>query len=86
MENNHIELIEGEQDTCEWLEFTKIKENLLLPEEEQQEISKNFNNQKYYSRMCKIKKASLILFYFGKKIFFMNDSTLNNIFKKVIEI
>lgn len=83
MEKNMINFLQGYLDECEWLQFSKIKENVLLPEKEQLEIIKDFDNQKYHSRLCKLNKANLIMLYVGNKIFFMNKSNISTIFKKV---
>lgn len=84
MSNNLIEFEEGEIDECPWLQFSKIKESILIPEKEHNDIIKEFKNQKYYSRLCKLEKANLIFFYIGNKIFFLNQSNLSTFYKNVI--
>jgi len=84
MEENVINFAEGEIDECTWLQFSKIKNKVFIPETEQFEILKEYKNQKYHSRLCKLSKANLIFFYIGNKIFFLDKSNLSTIFKKVI--
>lgn len=83
MENQQIEYIEGESDECEWLQFDKLKTYAHLPANEQKELIDNFHSQKYFSRICKIEKESLIFFYIQNKIFFLNHTNIPQIFKKV---
>lgn len=83
MEGNQIKFAEGEMDECTWLQFSKIKDSVLIPENEQKEVLKNFRSQKYHSRLLKLSKANLIFFYIGNKLFFLDKSNLSGLFKKV---
>lgn len=83
MEGNTINFAEGDIDECTWIQFSKIKESAFIPENEKNEILKNYNTQKYHSRLCKLNKANIIFFYLGNKLFFLDKSNLSKIFKKV---
>lgn len=82
MENN-FEHIEGENTECDWLKFTKFSQFTTIPEQERNELLNNFDNQRNFSRIKKISKENLILFFIGTKIFFLNKQNLSRFFKKV---
>jgi hypothetical protein len=82
-DGNLINFAQGDIDDCTWLQFSKIQNSVLIPEKEQSEVLKNFQNQKHHHRLLKLNKANLIFFYIGNKIFFLNKSNLSHIFKKV---